>query len=629
MKSHVSTLIELAVAQISDAAAKCNTLQPDKRDIETLMSRVKHEGISFLTITLPAFGGDFERCLANGQVDPTFFRSFKKNGAIPVFLQGMLSLVFDPGNGGLLDEPNLAAIEGIKQICCSLKKLELPCTDVRVHKAILQFEQVEHDLKQNLDRVDILKFNRISSLLWSYVFNHHLSFSVMDTIPKHGPGATAEGVSGNQKFRMQRWHERLEPYFPIFWNAYSENALNSLDFQSVSLISEDEEQPVKVTPVPKTLKTPRIIAIEPVCMQFAQQAISKKLVKLLESHPITSGQINFTDQKVNRDLAIEASSTGELATIDLSAASDRVPLSLAISMFRCVPDLRDAILACRSRRAQINTGSIKKTIYLRKFASMGSALCFPVEAMYFFTLCVKALIEKRGLPLTYQSISKVAGDVYVYGDDIIVPTADVDAVIGSLQKYYCKVNVSKSFTRGKFRESCGMDAYDGEEVRSTYIRQMPPDDRRSSSSLISWVETSNQFYKRGYWLTSSLLIKRVESILGELPIVGEDCEGLGKVSFQPAVSINRWGKRYQRAEVSTWVAGPVYRTDKLGGYPALSKCLLEMEGRGETPLERAVKSITKKFDPKDRALAKDLPGRLDRTPRFGAVTLKRRYVQPY
>jgi hypothetical protein len=603
MKSHVSDLAELLHCIYKDVCSACAVEQPDLRDLETIRSRVKHEGLSFLTITLPQFGADFERSLAEERIDSTLFRSFRKNGQIPAFWQGIVSLVFDQGTGRIYNEPNIAAIDGIRQMSYAFKKLNIACSNSRSKNAINGFVENEQIFEVDLDPGDIDTFVSISDILWSTTLG---DISPWDCTPKHGPGSTVEGITGNQKFLHRRWHARLEPYFPLFHNAFSsENAFESEEFEKVSDVPADCEQPVKVITVPKTLKGPRIIAIEPVCMQYAQQAISRTLVKVLERSHLTQGHVNFTDQSVNRELALNASRDGKMSTIDLSSASDRVPLSLSMRMFDCNPDLQGAIFSCRSRRAKLPNGDI---LHLKKFASMGSALCFPVEAMYFYTICIAALIEKRNLPVTFHTIRKVSRDVYVYGDDIIIPTDDAAFVADYLSKYYLKVNENKSFWTGKFRESCGLDAYDGYVVTPTYVRHMRPSNKRDPKALISWCKASNNFFRRGYWKTADFMIRIVESITGELPVVGDRCAGLGKVSFVPYVSSSRWNHRYQRPEVRTWVACPVYRKDILDGYSALTKCLLSLEESAE-PLN-------------DKS-------HLSKTARYGAVTLKRRWTSPY
>lgn len=614
MKSHESDLVGVATAILKDALAKCGANQQFMRDRETIESRVKHEGLSFLTITLPSLGKDFEQALSRGRIDSDLFRNFKKRLKNPAFLQGLFSRVFDQTTGRICDDPDVAAIEGIRQIAYSFKKLEINCDSRRVRRAIEGFKSDELVFEEALPESDVIGFVNVSNCLWYNLVGGAFHLQPLKMIPKHGPGATQEGASGNQKYRHFVWHDRLENFFPMadFCFSNAEACIDSEEIQDVKVVSEEWEKPVRVVTVPKTLKAPRIIAIEPVCMQYTQQAIAQRLIMALESSEIAGGHVNFRDQTINQRLAMSASVDGKLATLDLSSASDRVPYSLAIRMFDGNPDLRDAISACRSKRALTPDGEI---LHLKKFASMGSALCFPVEAMYFYTICVKALLEKRNLPVTFSNALKVSRDVFVYGDDIIVPTHDAPAVIDHLHKYYCKVNVSKSFWTGRFRESCGTDAFAGELVTPTYIKQLPPHDRRHAKQIISWVKTSNLFYKRGYWQTSALLLQYVEALLGELPIVSPNAAGLGKVSFQHFVSIQGWNKRYQAPKVRAWCSCPVYQNDVLEGHGALMKCLLKLEEKplGSNPLD---------CEPSDSK-------HLMRTARHGVATLKRRWISPY
>jgi len=88
MKSHVSDLLKLAEHIFKDASAKCTADPLEELDLKNLRSRVEHEGLSFLTITLPALGKDFERSLASGRIEPTYFRSFGKYAKAPAFLRG-------------------------------------------------------------------------------------------------------------------------------------------------------------------------------------------------------------------------------------------------------------------------------------------------------------------------------------------------------------------------------------------------------------------------------------------------------------------------------------------------------------------------------------------------------------
>lgn len=636
MKSDVKDYIELAQLVYEDACAKCSAYNvSDLRDLKTLRSRVGQEGLSFLTISLPQFASDLERALADGVIGPRLFLGFRKRGAIPAFLQGMLVHLFDRETGRLRDVSPafLEVLEACRQFCYTLKKIRLPCSPERERAAIQRFISVEQDLKTSppvLD--DRAVFTATAFVLWSRMLG---GFPPDMLLPRHGPGATAERTSGaNQKYVWLRWHERLEPWFPFLAYAYSVNACDDAAFEKVTFVPAEQEQPVRVVFVPKTLKAPRVIAIEPTCMQYTQQAIQSWLYKAIAAYDLSAGHVNFTDQQVNRSLALSSSIDGRWATIDLSDASDRVPRDLALSMFDCNPDFRDAIDACRSTRAELPTGQV---IDLEKFASMGSALCFPIEAMYFYTACVVALLGKRNLPLNRDAVKRVAKDVYVYGDDIIVPADDADAVLDCLQKYNCKANVRKSFWTGRFRESCGLDAYAGREVTPTYLREERPENRQQVDRIVSWVATANLFEKRGYSKTASFMFAHVEAILGKLPEVSEDSALLGRIDYlslrSPYKAAGlRFRRRYQRLEQRGWVVTPVNRSDRIDGYAALQKSLLRLERRRSPSGTKGVffpddgSSVAHTYLLRWLKLSGRVESSLEHSARRGAVTLQRRWV---
>jgi len=612
LKSNASDYLELAQAIYIDACAKCVADVSDLRDLLTLRARVKDEGISFLTITLPQFCRDFERSLANGIIDSTVFLGFRKNGSIPAFLQGMISQIFDRETGRILyDEAKNCStdvpiiIGSIRQICLAFKKIEIACSPDRVADAVNNFVTIERSFETfSLSNSARTSFTSTADVLWGPMVS---TIVLNRCTPKHGPGTTAEGITGNSKYRWQYWHDRLEPYFPLVDNGYPMGiSLHLEGLQSLTIVSEANEQPVKVVLVPKTLKSPRVIAIEPCCMQFVQQGIRSALYEKVESNWLSSGHVNFRDQSINQQLAITSSMTGQLATIDLSDASDRVPHDLAMEMFRSHPDLQDAINACRSTKALLPDG--RSLSPLLKFASMGSALCFPVEAMYFYTICVVALLSEMHLPVTSRNCFKVSRDVYVYGDDIIVPKTYATAVLAHLQKYNCKVNSGKTFVNGNFRESCGEDAYYGERVTPVYITKQTPKNRKDADSLISWVAAGNAFYKSGYWHTATFIFNKLERLLGPLPYVTERSSALGRISYLGYRSAERWNYFLHRFEMKAWVPSPVYRTDKLDGYGALMKSFL---GGG----------LRESDDP----MSQDAR-HLERSSLRDAVTLKRRWV---
>jgi len=116
-------------------------------DYNTIQARYEHEGRSFLTITLPNFGSDFQKSLDQGFVAPDSFAGFQRRASLPLFLGGFLEQVFARDTGWLLDEPNVDAIFAIRQLTLMWAKINLPCTEKRERKAIIKYLECEQDIK--------------------------------------------------------------------------------------------------------------------------------------------------------------------------------------------------------------------------------------------------------------------------------------------------------------------------------------------------------------------------------------------------------------------------------------------------------------------------------------------------
>jgi hypothetical protein len=502
-------------------------------DFKTVQTRVKHEGDSFLTITLPNFCTDFQKSLVEGRVDRNHFQGFAFGGSLPRFLGGFFDLVFDRGTGLLLDEPSVDAIYSIRQLTLMFGKILLPCSDTREQAAIDGFIKCEQSVKDadNARSVqDLDDFHRISRMLWADLFSTvDNAVANYEILPKHGPGSTADRLKGNQKFNQTEWTERLEGVFPAGkfllpnWSYFS-------DLDRVNWLEPGKERPVKVTLVPKTLKTPRIIAIEPTAMQYAQQGVLEAIEKAGQKHDNFNHFIQWRSNVPNQELARLGSLFGDLATLDLSEASDRVSNQLVRTMLQNHPHLFEAVDASRSRRAVIPAKFGKKIIQLGKFASMGSALCFPMESFVFMTVIFLGIERELRRPLTRDDIKSFRGQVRTYGDDIIVPVRFVRSVVSNLESFGFRVNAGKSFWTGYFRESCGRDYYKGEDVSVVRVRRVMPTQRSDAPEIISLVSLRNQLYKRGLWRTTKYLDNLVEGFI-PFPAVGENSPILGKWNF--------------------------------------------------------------------------------------------------
>jgi hypothetical protein len=574
----MKSLLPLYTHLLNDASKWCSV--STTRDLETITRRVEHEGLSFLTITLPTYCQDFEQALALGQVVPHMFLSFSKHKAIPRFLGGLLELVFSRKTGLLLDNPNTDAIFFIRQICLVCKKIKLPCSPRRERKAFdgyVKCEQEVEDVSKRFTKSQLGSFERVSDLLWGRALNriNHMVFAG-DHVPRHGSGSTADKSVGNQKYDNRTWTRRLDENF----FSSSDFAIPNYGFadslRDYTFLEPGAEIPVKVISVPKTLKTPRIIAMEPTCIQYAQQALLEILVPLLERDRLVGPLIGFTDQKPNQEYARLGSITGSLSTLDLSEASDRVSLRLVTRMTYKYSHFMRALMACRSKTASLPDGSIR---YLRKFASMGSALCFPIEAMVFLTIVFVAIEKQLNRPLRRRDIISLQRKVRVYGDDIIIPVEYTAIVIEQLLAFGLKVNLHKSFYTGKFRESCGSDWYDGQDVKPVYLRHLFADNYRQASEFTSMVSFRNQLYKAGLWDTTEWLDRSLKR-LAPFPIVLDTSPVLGRHSYSFDVSSEKWDDLLHRPLVKGVVHAIKHRSNPLNGIGALMKFFLK---RGESP----------------------------------------------
>lgn len=550
------------------------------RDLKTITVRIEHEGISFLTISLPNFGKDFEKSLDQGYVAHDQFKGFAFSGGLPRLFGGFLELVFDRTSGLLRDDYSIDAIHSIRQLTLMFGKVEIECSEERTFKAIEGYVSCEKDVKENDKRQDedfFSRFDRIGVLLWARPFSKVDSDIYYGRIiPRHGPGATAERIKGNRKYEQTEWTERLEEVFPSgeFLSSSHIHYFSELR-ERLNILEPGAERPVRVITVPKTLKTPRIIAIEPVAMQYAQQGIRLSFEEAIREDDISRNLIDYSSQIPNQDMARIGSLSGELATLDLSEASDRVSNQHVRRLLRNYPNFARAVDATRSRKADVPGHGI---IRLAKFASMGSALCFPMEAAVFATVIFVGIEKSLGRPLTRRDIKSLQGKVRIYGDDIIVPVEYVSSVVGELESFGFKVNLNKSFWTGKFRESCGKEYFDGHDVSIVRVRQLIPSQRTHTEEIVSTVSLMNHLYKMGLWKSSFYLRSILEELI-PLPNVAETSPALGFHSFL-GYETHRMCPDLQRPLVRAMVVKSKLPDSRLDGYGALLKGFLK---RGDMP----------------------------------------------
>lgn len=530
------------LSDVKTSIAGINTHELDL-DLGKVKNRARHEGIGFFTKSLPALGKALDRALlAQRPLDVGRLQKLPST-QLPKFLGELFKRVFSPA-GELLAEPSIQCIHVLRDLLFVFYKYEVSYSQTQSDGVIASFIENEKDIasfnqtlctacdsdrtSHGVDGLSTEPFqrhvgdwhthaNELSDVVASMRKEAHRLFSSLDLtsiVPKHGPGVVSTGEKGPLKYRFSRYSEALDAVYP-----YTEYMVPNIASEQVSLPAMEQlvssSPSAKVILVPKDSRGPRLISCEPLEHQWIQQGIKDKIVLHIENHPVMGGHVNFTDQTINRNLALQGSLDGALCTLDLKDASDRISLELVRRIF---PDsILDKIFACRTRATQLPDGT---TIHMAKFAPMGSALCFPIMASVIWI----------GLTAGKNACSRKT--TYVYGDDIIVQRTDVPNAIKRLELIGLKVNENKSCTSGLFRESCGMDAYSGVcitpfRLRKVWCRHPSPE------IIVSFIAKANEAYNRGYHSLANYIARLLSTEMRNLPYSLDSEWSQGRLSSCP------------------------------------------------------------------------------------------------
>lgn len=292
--------------------------------------------------------------------------------------------------------------------------------------------------------------------------------------------------------------------------------------------------------VPKDMKSVRLIAKSNSLSIMVQKTFGDVIRKALKDEV----GIDLNDQRINQEWAEIGSLTNLVATVDLSAASDSISLAV-VNLFP--RRWREYLLSCRDTHVAVK-GNVHK---LAMLAGMGNGYIFELESLLFYAM-TRAVVEECGLD---------ASMISVYGDDIICPVGAVNL----LEEFFLSIgfllNKEKSFSAGKFRESCGKHYFNGVDVTPWYVKSdldNTPEIYHVYNGLAEWSD------RIGYPLPRSL--KEIANCLqlNERHLVPQTwstksglhypCEG---ILFPKRV----WQKRYQRFEYIWQVLLQCTKTD--------------------------------------------------------------------
>lgn len=588
---HVRELIDLYTALSKDALSVYPQFEVAfQRDLARLERHCQKRGVAVFTVDLPAIGKHLDRCLSEGRFTlcglPLSGRSSTRR-VFPKYLGELLRLVFD--DDGLLkeDDCDIEAIVFLRQFLYCAKKTELPCSVAANMQEIADFVSIDDSLpvpekvweEEKVKAADMTSVYRGFSTTTSTMIPRLIDSGMiksqarllaenLDIVSRfvattlgsydpfkwrfrHGPGAIAEKTGPVNKYHWSNWSNRLEERYPIadvgFYNYASWVNSTFSKVATLGLEIADREPHSRLVAVPKSFLKPRLIAAEPSENQWCQQNLWHYFQKRVGR--TWMGQfISFRDQKVrNQTLCREGSVSGDLITVDLSSASDRVTPQVVGQTLRLNPELLCYLQAVRTRflKQDINP-DVRQEIELRKFSTMGSACTFPIESIVFLAITLASCITAEGRKAKMKDIRRLMGKVAVFGDDIIAPKDCWEFLQMALSALHFKVNHSKTFVTGRFRESCGIDAFRGVDVTPIYWKGICGDKPESMDSSIA---VSNNFLQKRFFLHAARRIQMAVPCSFATVYVDSGVVGYKTFCRVPTSAYKtRWNAALQRTE---------------------------------------------------------------------------------
>lgn len=277
--------------------------------------------------------------------------------------------------------------------------------------------------------------------------------------------------------------------------------------------------------VPKDSTTHRACGKEPSLNVFYQLGLGRVMRERMKK----SGLDLDSGKGIHMRVACQASSevTGP-CTIDLTSASDCVSTALVELLmprrwFSALSDLRSPFTEVEGRQVR-----------LEKFSSMGNGFTFELETVLFASIVMTCMAGQ----------AKPGQNMWVYGDDIIVPSQFGELTLTSLKWFGFTPNNKKTFLEGNFRESCGGDYFDGVSVRGHNL-EASPNDPQSLISLANGI--SRVILQDSVSVHRKRLLRRAWfKVLDLIPSNVRRCRGpewLGDIVIHDSES--RWDTRWR------------------------------------------------------------------------------------
>ena len=522
-------------------------LEIDSDTIQTVLHRYEHEGFSFLSVTLPKFSKAVIAGVANGRLNDeccpasliTAF-AWRTWTRVPTFMEVQLRKLFSR-NGTLRADYDPRALHVIRQFCEYFYKTATAFKAADLEAAEDKFVAVDASVGKSVDNswVDVLR-KRLET-------HYHLTESFDAIIAENKPRLTSGSFAGTVAGMCGNVHYAVYKRSQLGLSVYPHSASGAVGaikprrrttFREwlIPYIGRKPRQlgsrPCEVLFVPKDSRGPRTIAKEPLHTLKWQMSYFDYLSTKLEK--VTRKRVLFYDQSIHRELARLGSIDGSWATMDLKDASDRVSVSVVRHLFRNLPIRK--FLDFRSSVARLPSSH---EIILNKLSGMGSGLTFPTMALLIHLTVCESISQWARIP--FDRCMKL---VYVYGDDLIVPSKYAFLVDEALSRVGLELNREKSFAKGPFRESCGADFLKGVYVtpvrlklsgadipNTTKVTQLGYIPVKKDIGVLQLERHCRELIKADLFNLAEYFYGRIERKLGRLPFISGDCPLLGRYTL--------------------------------------------------------------------------------------------------
>lgn len=310
-------------------------------------------------------------------------------------------------------------------------------------------------------------FSELKNTLWRFEARAGLGTLSLDHLFDRfrvGPGASLKARGTD--FYTKVFDSRLSCSKPSLYEAYrlytsriprwfSSEQERSITWGPMTVVEGNS-----LSFVPKTNVIKRSICTEPSINMMLQLSLGSYIED--EMRKQFGIDLGIQPDK-NRELARIGSVNGRFGTIDLESASD----SLALNLLR--PLLNRHFMSLLELLRSPSTTYRGKTEELHMVSTMGNGYTFPLQTLLFASVVITTA-RMKNIPILYPR--NRLGTFGVFGDDIIIERELYDDVVTNLETLGFKVNLSKSFNEGAFRESCGHDYFNGHNIRGVYVKTL-------------------------------------------------------------------------------------------------------------------------------------------------------------